>query len=128
MSRPGLPRWAALAALPVLVGAVLLMHGLDARAGGSVTPVSPVAERHETGHDHDHDRGCDSCPGPHHLLAACLAVVATIGTCRAARHLTTRVRSAIAAARHDASRVGAVLNELVRPPDPAWVRLSVMRC
>jgi len=119
------PRWAALAALPLLVGAVLLMHGLDAHAGAPATSSTAVEHHHDSGAGHD--RSCDSCPGPHHVLVVCLAVVAAIGTCRATRHLTT-VRAAVPAARCLASRARFVLADMVRPPDPAWVRLSVMRC
>lgn len=130
MPRSGLSRSAALAALPLVVAAVLLMHGLDASAG---TPGTPVATGTSAVVEHHHDAGtdphgsCASCPGPHHLVMVCVAVVATIGTCRAARHLSTSARGAIPAVRTLATRVRGLLIHAV-PPSPVWVRLSVMRC
>lgn len=126
MSRSGLPRWAAFAMLPLLVGAVLLMHGLDAGTSTPVTAGTAGEHHHDTGTDHG--RGCDSCPGPHHALMVCVAVVATIGTCRTARHLGSRLRVVVPALRTQVSRAGALVAEVARPPVPGWVRLGVMRC
>lgn len=123
MSSPRRSTWVALLALPVLVGAVLLMHGLD--AGTHTTAAASAAEA--SGHDHDR-AGCESCPGTHHVLAACVAVAATVATLRLARR--TRCRFAVAGCSFamQVCRAGSRLVEVARPPDPAWVRLSVMRC
>jgi hypothetical protein len=125
MTRVRLARWAAFALVPLLVGAVLLMHGLDANT--TTVSVTSVAAEHEPGHDHD--RGCDTCPRPHHVLAACVAVIAAIGTSRAARQLAARVRRSITpAVGRLGRRVGDGLIQPARPPDPASVRFDVMRC
>ena len=126
MSRSGLPRWAALAMLPLLVGAVLLMHGLDATAG-TVAPVSAVEHHHDTG---PHDGGaCDSCPGAHHALMACVAVVTAVGICRAARHLRSGIRfGGLSVAPRLVARAWARLCEAAPARAPVWVRLRVMHC
>lgn len=123
MSSPRRSTWVAVLALPLLVGAVLLMHGLDA---GTHTPAAASAA--EAG-GHDHDRaGCESCPGTHHVLAACVAVAATVTTLRVARRTRSRFPVAGRSLAMQVGRTGSRLVELARPPDPAWVRLSVMRC
>ncbi len=126
MSRSGVPRWAALAVLPLVVGAVLLMHGLDASAGTPAPASAPVEQHHRTGTDHH--GACDSCPGPHHLVIVCVAVVATIGTCRATRHLSTRMRATVSAVAPLAKGARTRLTHAAPLPGPVWVRLSVMRC
>jgi hypothetical protein len=125
-----LPRWTWLLVLPMLVGALLLMHGLDAHAGDSHSPEA-VASEVAVG-DHPHD---ESVPAEHghcaeclagHVMAACVAIITAIGGVGLARRLLNRghlVGPAMAAA----TRVRGLV-ELARPPDPAWVRLSVMRC
>lgn len=126
MPRSGVPRWAALAALPLVVAAVLLMHGLDASAGAPAPATASAEHHHSAGTDHHGT--CDSCPGPHHLVMACVAVVATIGTCRAARRLSTRMRAGVPAVRTVATRARSLLIDAMPPPGPVWVRLSMMRC
>lgn len=128
MSPLRLPRWTALLVLPLLAGALLLMHGLDAGASATgpagASAVAP-AHRHQgdTPPEH-HDAGCDGCTVGH-VMAACVAIVATVVGVRIARRaagarLSTLV--ATAAAHLRAARL------LLRPPNPAWVRLAVMRC
>jgi hypothetical protein len=112
----------------LLVGALLLMHGLDAGAGtNGLHDVAAAAPAHdhpaETPAEH-HDEGCEGCAAGH-VMAACVAIVATILGLRLARRvagirLSTLVDAAI-------GRVRAA-RQLLRPPDPAWVRLAVMRC
>jgi hypothetical protein len=117
------PRWAILLATPLLIGAVLLMHGLDAAAHLTSTTVSAGAEH---GGHHDGDEPCTDCPSGHHLVIACVAVAATIATLVRARLRPGRLlaSAAVASAATPRDRIAAV----ARPPDPAWVRLSVMRC
>ena len=116
--------------LPMLVGALLLMHGLDAQAGDthhSATAASAgVVEAHPhdvlTRADHGH---CADCLAGH-VMAACVVIITAIGGLGLGRRLLTW-RSLMAPAAAVAGRVCALV-ELARPPDPAWVRLSVMRC
>lgn len=133
MTRAGLPRWAAPALAALLVGAVLLMHGLDAGAtpapaGDRLAAPAPIAHSASTG-DHGSGAGCESCSRPHHFVAACVAVIAAVTVARAARHVTGRLAHGYGHGRL------VVAGQLTRPradrvstPDPAWVRLSVMRC
>jgi len=125
-----LPRWTLLLVLPMLVGALLLIHGLDAYAGeshhGAASASGPVVEAHPhdqaTPADHGH---CVDCPVGH-VMAACVAIITAIGGVGLARRFLDRgILAAPAAAVTDRVRS---LVELARPPDPVWVRLSVMRC
>lgn len=121
-------RWIALLALPLLVGALLLMHGLD--VGGSTTGLHGESEV-EAAHPHHgeapvehHDEGCDGCAVAH-VMVACVAIVASgMALHLVRRPLSTRVAPIIDAG---ARRLLAA-RERVRPPEPAWVRLAVMRC
>jgi hypothetical protein len=128
MSSLRLPRWTALLALPLLAGALLLMHGLDAGANtvghsGASTVEATHAHQGETPAEH-HDAGCPGC-AVGHVMAACVAIVATVIGLRLAQrsagtHLSTLVATATGSLR--------AARQLLRPPDPAWVRLAVMRC
>ena len=125
-----LPHWTWLLVLPMLVGALLLMHGLDAHAGDSHP--SEAAASASVAEEHSHD---ESTPGEHghcidclagHVMAACVAIITAIGGIGLARRLLARSSLAVPATAV-AGRIRG-LAELARPPDPAWVRLSVMRC
>ena len=123
-----LPRWTSLLVLPMLVGALLLMHGLDAHARGShpdgASVPAATVEQHAYDEPTDHAHCAECLAG--HVLAACVAVIAAIGAIGLARRLVSRGRlAALAATVADRMR-GPVT--LARPPDPLWVRLSVMRC
>jgi len=126
MSPLRLPRWTVLLVLPLLAGALLLMHGLDAGATTdelhAASGAAPrLAHRGETPAEH-HDTGCDSCVFGH-VVAACVAVVATVVGLRVARRATgTRMSTLVSAL----GRIRAARR--LRPPDPTWVRLAVMRC
>jgi hypothetical protein len=124
-----LPRWTALLALPLLVGAVLFMHGLDigasdAAAHGPATSGEPHAHgEHNPAPAGSDDHGCEDCAA--HAMAACVAVIVTIAAIRTG----LRVRG-------DQPWSGRVLagpgpvrawGELIRPPEPPWVRLAVMQ-
>ena len=125
-----LPRWTWLLVLPMLVGALLLMHGLDAQAGethhSGTSASAGVVEEHP--HDvltpADHGPCVDCLAG--HVMAACVAIITAIGGLGLGRRLLTP-GSLAAPAAAVAGRVRGLV-ELARPPDPAWVRLSVMRC
>lgn len=128
MSPVRLPRWTAVMVVPLLVGALLLMHGLDAAAttgglhGASVT-ASPHSHQGETPSEH-HDTGCDGC-AVGHLVAACAAVLATVVVLRLARGAAPVRVSTLIGSAPDGIRAA---RQVRRPPDPAWVRLAVMRC
>jgi hypothetical protein len=124
-----LPRWTWMLVLPVVVGALLVMHGLDAPAGHTPHGGSPMSAGVIEEHPHD-----ESAPAGHghcvdclvaHVMAACVAILTAIGGLGLVRRLLYgSVAAAVAAT---AGRVRSLV-ELARPPDPAWVRLSVMRC
>ncbi|KAA0235734.1 MAG: hypothetical protein EDR02_03095 [Actinobacteria bacterium] len=59
------------------------------------------------------------------MIAACVAIITAIGGIGLFRRLLADGIAAPATA--VAERVLALV-EPARPPDPAWVRLSVMRC
>ena len=126
MSPLRLPRWTALLILPLLAGALLLMHGLDAGAttNGLHRAAAPTHAHHaETPAEH-HDAGCEGCTVGH-VMAACVAIVATVVGLRLARRATgTRLSTLVVSG---LGRIRAA-RQLLRPPDPAWVRLAVMRC
>ena len=107
--------WLPAATALLAVGAVLLMHGLDAHAAPTGTP----AAAHE--HDHHADGDCPDC-GMVHVLVACLAVV---GLAVAAVHRSGRAPrwSPVDLPVGPASPFDVVPR---RPP--RWVELSVMRC
>jgi hypothetical protein len=123
-----LPRWTAVLVLPLLAGALLLMHGLDA---GATTNEPHGASAVALDHTHQggapaehHDAGCDGCVVGH-VMAACVAIVATVVGLRLARRAAgVRVSTLVGSAN---GCIRAV-RELLRPPEPAWVRLAVMRC
>jgi hypothetical protein len=128
MSSSRVPRWTALLVLPLLVGALLLMHGLDARAsaGGlhEASAATPTHAHHrQVPAEHD-DGHCTSC-AVGHVMAACAAIVATVVGVRLARRgAGSLVPALVDGAR---GRLAAAL-ELLRSSEPAWVRLAVMRC
>ena len=126
-----LSRWTWLLVLPTLVGALLLMHGLNAHAGDAHRSEAAGSASVSAAHSHD-----ESTPAEHghchdclagHVMAACgVAIIAAIGGIALARRLLGRgglVSPVLAVA----GRVRGVV-QLARPPDPAWVRLSVMHC
>jgi hypothetical protein len=117
------PRWAIVVAVPLLAGAVLLMHGVDVAAHALPTAASTGAPHHD---HHSGDEQCDSCPSAHPLVIACVAVAVTIAVVRRARlgDGSPPTRLGVALTEEARHRVVAV----ARPPDPAWVCLGVMRC
>ena len=125
-----LPRWVWLLALPALVGALLLMHGLDAQAGEPHHGPKVTSTALVEGHPHhdavplEHAHCVDCLAG--HVMAACVAIITAIGGIGLARRLLSS--GAVPAPAAALSGRARCLVELARPPDPAWVRLSVMRC
>jgi hypothetical protein len=128
MSPLRLPRWTALVVLPLLAGALLLMHGLDAGATtdgvhGASVAAPAHAHRGEAPSEH-HDTGCEGC-AVGHLMAACAAVLATGVGLHLARRATRARESRLAASAAGGTQAD---RQVLRPPEPTWVRLSVMRC
>jgi len=112
--------------LPALVGALLLMHGLDvggATAGSATALAHAATDDHgeaANGHSEEH---CADC-GVGHMVAACVAVLATFAAVVVRRfHAGRAVFLGIGAA---VSR-GRPLGNPLRSPEPAWVRLAVMQ-
>jgi hypothetical protein len=128
MSSSRVPRWTALLVLPLLVGALLLMHGLDARASAGGLPEASAATPAHAHHravpaEHD-DEQCASC-AVGHVTAACVAIVLAVIGLRLARRGAGFLVPALL------DSVGVRLTaarELLRSAEPAWVRLAVMRC
>ena len=136
-----LPRWTWLLVLPMLVGALLLMHGLDAGAGGHHTAAGSVetsADAHfhaEQGAHLDSGTSAAASSSPEddhcleclagHVMAACMAIITTIVGIGLVRR---RLGGGLVVALAVPLDLARSLVESVRPPDPAWVRLSVMRC
>lgn len=125
MSPLRLPRWTALVVFPLLAGALLLMHGLDA---GATTPgLAGLADHSHHGEaptEHDDDSHCPACAFGH-VMAACVAIVAAAVGIR----LAPRARRAHASTIFGWATVRLrAAQQLLRPPEPAWVRLAVMRC
>ncbi len=151
MSTGSIPRRAARIARPVgsvggVLGAVglllltlglLVMHGLDpsahpvesvgvsAAAGPHADPVHDDHGHADPVHD---DQGCPDCAAHGHLVAVCVAVLATVVGVGAYRLLRGGWRTPHIGP--PALRIVAVglRATRARAPDPAWVRLGVMRC
>lgn len=124
-------RWTGLLALLLLAGALLLMHGLDARVhiepGPAAQPVGvsaagdwDEAER-SAGHDDEH---CPTCASGH-VMVACVAILTAFAGLICLRRALGQVVATLAAA---TSAGVQVAHRILRPPEPAWVRLAVMRC
>ena len=124
-----LPRWAWMLVLPLLVGALLLMHGLDAHVGdapsGTSSSASVMGEHPHDGTTPTEDGHCADCAAGH-VMAACVAIITAIGGLGLVRRFLTR-GSLTALASALVSQVRHLVG-LAHPPDPVWVRLSVMRC
>lgn len=123
-------RWTGLLVLPLLVGALLLMHGLDARVSADSVvgepPVANAAAGHledapSAGHDDEH---CASCAAGH-VMVACVAIVGVVAGLVLLRRVLGRVVATLAVTTDDGVRL---VQRVLRPPEPAWVRLAVMRC
>ena len=83
-----------------------------------------------TPHSHDHpasaghaDRDCDHCTAGH-LIAACAAVIATVGAVRL--RCSAGIGRLLTLVHRAASGPLRALRDVIHPPEPAWVRLSVM--
>lgn len=128
MSPCRLPRWTTLMVLPLLVGAFLLMHGLDARAStNGVAEAAAAAPGHVEQDGQSENHGAEHCGGcaVGHVMAACVAIIATVVGVRLARRpLRTLITTLVVAA----TQWARATREVLRPPEPAWVRLAVMRC
>lgn len=120
-------RW-ALVALPLLAGAVLLMHGLDSRASERSTAAlaQGLSHEHPGEAEGSHDDGhCADCHLGH-LMAACVAVFAAVVTFAGGRRLRVHIAATkpVAAASTWRDRAWGLR---LHPPEPAWVRLAVMQ-
>ncbi|MGQ0831363.1 MAG: hypothetical protein ACT4OV_06765 [Microthrixaceae bacterium] len=127
---PRTPRWIALVLLPLVAGALLLMHGLESGPAGPLSD-APAVQTHSSvdpGHgptaSTDQGHGCAACA--QRVMVACVAVVTGLVLFRArGRMLGPRWTTG---ARRVRSRWSALVERRVPAPDPAWVRLSVMTC
>lgn len=123
-------RWAGLLAVALLVGALLLMHGLDARVhvdpGPEAHPVAAAAghaseAEPSAGHDDEH---CPTCAAGH-VMVACVAILTAFAGLICLRRVLGQAVATTAATTSGGVRV---VHRVMRPPEPAWVRLAVMRC
>jgi hypothetical protein len=113
--------------LPLLFGGFLLMHGVEASSSGGGHVAIAAVDSHTdepASEEHRHGADCADCWG--HALAGCVAVVAGLVTLRRTRRWVATGGLAL--------QVPAGLRllrerwEQWHPPEPAWVRLAVMRC
>ena len=125
-------RIVSITALTVIVaGGLLLMHGLDTH-GSQMQPVAvseAVAVDGHGGHgvDHHDDDGshCEGCMAGA-VMAACVAVITVFASWSLIRRVLGASRSTpLLMSGLDRFRRAV---DVFRPPDPAWIRLSVMRC
>lgn len=128
--------WAWVLALALLIGAVLLMHGLAVVAGehhgATSTAVMSGVGSHAADDLNGHlqatssseDGNCLECVVGH-VMAACMAVLTVIAGAGLLRYRPFAGRVTVLAAVCDWT---GTLVESARSPDPPWVRLSVMRC
>lgn len=111
----------------MLVGTLVLMHGLAAHAGNDHAPAPTATAAAHGGHDNapaDHD-SCADCLDVGNVMAACMAIVAAVAGVRLARRALAR-GDGIPLLAVTVDRVQRLV-ESTREPDPAWVRLAVMR-
>lgn len=125
-------RVASLTVLTVVVaGGLLLMHGLDTH-GSQMHPAAASDSIAVSGHGdhgaerhHDESSHCDGCMAGA-LMVACVAVISVFVS-------LSLIRRALGA-RGSTSSLSSWLDrvqwavDVLRPPDPAWIRLSVVRC
>lgn len=125
-------RIVSITALTVIVaGGLLLMHGLDTH-GSQMQPVAvseAVAVDGHGGHgvDHHDDDGshCEGCMAGA-VMAACVAVIMVFESWSLIRRVLGASRSTpLLMSGLDRARRAV---DVFRPPGPAWIRLSVMRC
>jgi hypothetical protein len=113
--------------LPVLFGGFLLMHGVEASSTGGGHVAVAVVEPHTeepASEDHHHGADCADCWG--HALAACVAVIVGLVSLRLVRRWATT--GSLAVLLPASVRLLRERWEQWHPPEPAWVRLAVMRC
>ena len=124
--------------LLLLTLGLLVMHGLDPSAHpASEVGASGATAGSHADHDHaDHgradpahdDQGCPDCVSHGHLVAVCVAVLVTVVGVGAFRLLRGGWRTPRIGLRSLRVLAAGLLEARARPPDPAWVRLGVMRC
>lgn len=125
MTSPCRPLWALLA-LPVLVGAVLLMHGLDAEAAEAHAAPAATDGPVSDGQHHDGRQRCASCTVGH-VAAVCVAVLAG-ATALVVATRRSRPRGA-GVARPLSASLRTRIQPSTRPErPPLWVELAVMTC
>lgn len=118
----------------LLVGAVLLMHGLDAGAHDPIGSMSgPEHATHGAHSAHDPlgarpNGDCAECGDAHRAVTVCVAVAATALGVRAAHRLVSAGRIHAVRVAGNLASGAERLSEVASPRDPAWVRLAVMRC
>jgi hypothetical protein len=128
------PRWTWFLVSSVLLGAFVFMHGFDGHTVDSAmsrsAPAAPATAEHAVEHSHgdpastEHG-GCPDCLAGH-VMVACVAILSSVVAFGFLRRLLARV-GFVADGKPAPERVRRIV-EMARPPDPAWVRLSVMRC
>lgn len=119
-------RWTGLLVLPLLVGALLLMHGLEARVHSEPLPAAAAKAGHgeAAAADSHGDEHCPTCAAGH-LMVACVGIITAVAGLVVLRRPLARADLALVAT---ASTGRRAVHRVLRPPEPAWVRLSVMRC
>lgn len=117
-------RGIGLVALPLLVLALLFMHTLSARP--DTAGAGPGEPNHEHGAAPGHHDDCPDCL--HHLVTACVAVLTAFAAWRLTRRFAGPPRLEPGPPPDDGASPWGMPRPLGRSPDPAWIRLGVMRC
>lgn len=122
--------------LVVAIAGVLAMHGVDATTTAqhvAATPHAAVAEHDmhaavsmspattDTSGEHQSDGA------GHHVIVVCIAALAGALGFVGSRLLFRLATTAVTRAALAVSDIGEHLDEILRPPPPAWVRLCVLR-
>lgn len=122
--------------LVIAIAGVIAMHGVNATT--TAQHVAANSNTPEVAHDlhaaaptslaaTDASGEHQSDGAGHHLVMVCIAALAgAVGFAR--RRLLIRLAAAtVARTEFAVSTVGERLDEILRPPPPAWVRLCVLR-
>lgn len=125
----GSGRWVPRVLVVLLVGGLLVMHGVSWTHGAGAGPAASMASSTDGSHGHDGPAGTGGSPSIPllHVAGLCLAVLAGTGLHRLLRRGIRRPPVRLTAALSSASWPG-VTPEPLHPPGLGRVALTVARC